>query len=127
MELKKGQKLYQIVFWNGNKRKLEYILIKKINPKTVRIAWYDNWLLKKDKIGIEWFLTKEEAIKNTIKLHQEGIKINHSKEGFREDAYKKSIKSLKNWLNRLPLHTQPQGGNGIPPNLKRSGILPKDI
>ena len=101
MELKKGQRLYQIVYWDMSGRKLEDLVIKKVNPKTVKLAWYDSYYLKKDKIGKEWFLSKEEAIANTIKLHKQIIKDNHEKNAFQERKIKMQIKSLESWLKTL--------------------------
>lgn len=101
MELKKGQKLYQIVYWDISGRKLEHLVIKKVNPKTVTIAWYDNYRLHKDKIGKEWFVSKQDAIRNTLRLYDESMKKNLGKKGYREKEIIKQINSLKSWLRRL--------------------------
>lgn len=103
--MKKGQKLYQVVYWNGRfrqTRKMEYRTIWKIHLKTVKLYAYDG-LLKKSKIGDEWFLTKEEAIKNTLRMSEEALEYDmiYSVSGSDKKAMIKEIKSLKNWLAQI--------------------------
>ena len=105
MELKKGMKLYKLAYHNldfgRSDREMNHIVINKVNPKTIKASWYEKRFIRISRIGKDWFLTKQEAVENTLDLHLKEFDKNKSKKGFLKDEYIKEIKSLKVWLKRL--------------------------
>ena len=96
LNLKVGQKLYQVAYWSGragSKRRLEYARIKKINPKTVDTGYMYGTRIKKSTIGTDWFLSKKEAIEDTIKLTEA--------KALEYKNYMKQVASLKKMLKRV--------------------------
>lgn len=100
--LSKGDKLYQVVYWSPSLgRKMEHVTIKKVNPKTLEVYFY-RMRLPLAKVGEEWFISREDAIKKAIWRHQvaaDGLLA--TIEPSRRKQLLKQISSLKRWLQKV--------------------------
>lgn len=100
--IKIGTKLYKLIYWHGGlrpetKRELQVHTVSKINPKTYGLKG-KLWRIAKAEIGIEYFLSKQEAYHKALTLHEEAIIENSGNRDFRLDVFKREVKYLKNKL-----------------------------
>lgn len=89
-ELKKGDKIYSLVYWSGGKRELRTHIVKSV--KRGRIHLYDvEWTLGNKEFNIDYFPSKLESYKEALTLHERAME--HHKANF--DSVKKEVKYLQ--------------------------------
>lgn len=107
MKLIPGLRLYQVAYW-GSHRKMESVVIKRVDRATIKAAWYSNFRIRIDEIDNSrghdpWFTSRAKAIRNTISI---------SKAAFREKrlfstnerkrrVMDKELRSLDRWLKMV--------------------------
>jgi hypothetical protein len=80
---------------------MEHVTIKKVGPRTATPHFY-KLRISFDKIGVEWFRTRADAIQNAIELHeveQDGLLASVDKS--RKRQLERQVGSLRRWLRQV--------------------------
>jgi hypothetical protein len=100
-ELKKGDKLYYLGYWEGDgKRSFETLTVRKVHKNRIFIEGR-NWSLGEKEFNRLYFPSKLEMFENALDLHLNQLSI--AKQNY--EMYKKEVKYLerkvKEWEKRM--------------------------
>ncbi len=106
-ELKQGDKLYHVAYWNGgiieNKREFQQVTIKKRLSNALKLE-RQGWNVTRNQYGSEWFSTKYEAYLNALERHQ-------SEWDDIEETYKSFRKEINYLTKMVKKHKQSSSNN----------------
>ena len=112
-ELKEGDKLYRIVYYDYGseiERKWESYTIEKIKGNRIYLKGGYHWTFSLADLGNEIFASKIEAVKHTLKLHKEKLEELEKKnrrrrskilEVYKMEPLQEEIKYLEKKLHEL--------------------------
>lgn len=100
-ELAVGSILYHQTYWNygykPSKRQMQKFTICKINEKTYGIKNV-SWKIGKSEIGKKYFISKKDAYKNALILHEQAIIQHRGDSNFNLKVFQKEVKYLKKMI-----------------------------